>query len=120
MIDLNPELILIADQLGIFIRLEQLEHFLPKYPNHFYRYNGSLTSPTLGCYEVVLWTVFKHPVEVSEKQMNVMRSHRPPLSDNYRSTKDLNGRQVLYSAGITHNNILCMITLFLLCLVSVL
>ena len=30
MIDLNPELILIADQLGIFIRLEQLEHFLPK------------------------------------------------------------------------------------------
>jgi carbonic anhydrase len=34
----------------------------------FYRYNGSLTTP--GCQEVVTWTVFTKPVEISDGEVN--------------------------------------------------
>ncbi|CAL1536771.1 unnamed protein product [Lymnaea stagnalis] len=43
-----------------------LNSFLPASFPHFYRYPGSLTTPT--CEESVTWTVFKEPIHVSEKQ----------------------------------------------------
>ena len=38
-------------------RTFQLEKFLPRNTDRFFRYNGSLTTPM--CNEIVVWTVFK-------------------------------------------------------------
>ena len=42
---------------------------LPANKSKFYRYNGSLTTPT--CNEAVTWTVFNHTVEISQGQVRL-------------------------------------------------
>lgn len=81
----------------------KLHDFLPQNKDAFYRYNGSLTTP--GCEEIVVWTIFKEQIEISQDQMDVLRevtykhSHHmdfeADLSNNYRPTQNLNGRTVL-------------------------
>uniref|UniRef100_A0A7M4EMM2 Carbonic anhydrase n=1 Tax=Crocodylus porosus TaxID=8502 RepID=A0A7M4EMM2_CROPO len=46
-----------------------IQELLPKKLNEYYRYEGSLTTPP--CYPSVLWTVFRHPVYISEEQVNL-------------------------------------------------
>jgi len=62
----------------------------------FYRYQGSLTTPT--CNEVVIWTVFSQELSFSQKQIDSFRklkdSHHHQLCDNYRGIQPLNGREV--------------------------
>ena len=45
----------------------RLQDLMPLNTNDFYRYEGSLTTP--GCYEVVTWTIFQHPVKVTEAEV---------------------------------------------------
>lgn len=45
-----------------------LQDLLPPNTNTFYRYSGSLTTPT--CNEVVTWTVFQEPISISENQVS--------------------------------------------------
>lgn len=70
--------------------------------NSFYRYEGSLTTPT--CNEIVQWTVLKNPISISKEQLNSLRSlqakHSKPLVDNYRPLQELGGRTV-YSTTST-------------------
>ena len=94
----------------------QLKHLLPNNKQAFYRYEGSLTTPSkitksangnseTGCHEIVKWTVFKEPIEISQKQMDIMRTatHQPhedinktePVGNNFRETKPVNERTVL-------------------------
>lgn len=40
---------------------------LPENINHFFRYQGSLTTPP--CYESILWTVFDTPITLSHNQV---------------------------------------------------
>lgn len=77
----------------------KLTQFLPDNIHEFYRYSGSLTTPT--CNEVVVWTVFKEPVEISAYQMSRIRSimhdnhgEEQSLLDNYREPQNLHGRSV--------------------------
>ncbi|XP_002735849.1 carbonic anhydrase 7-like [Saccoglossus kowalevskii] len=49
--------------------------------NVFYRYEGSLTTPP--CYESVLWTVFKEPVRISQRQMQFFREMLLNRPDEY-------------------------------------
>ncbi|CAL4091117.1 unnamed protein product [Meganyctiphanes norvegica] len=76
-----------------------LQAFLPKDTEKFYRYEGSLTTPT--CNEAVIWTVFDTPVEVSESQLNALRAIKTEdgnkLINNYRPPQPLNNRKVLVS-----------------------
>ena len=44
-----------------------LLELMPPDLGHFYRYEGSLTTPE--CYEVVTWTVFKQTVQATEEQV---------------------------------------------------
>jgi carbonic anhydrase len=78
-----------------------LKDLLPENRLEYYRYNGSLTTPP--CNEIVVWTVFKQPIEVSQAQLDDIRrtsylvvDEREPryISDNYRSTQPLYERKV--------------------------
>ena len=73
----------------------------PKNIGSFFRYNGSLTTP--GCYEIVVWTLFKDPIEISEEQLNKLRkikfSRDGGNSNNYRKVQKLNGRTILDSSS---------------------
>ena len=44
-----------------------LNSLLPENTNDYYRYNGSLTTPS--CYQSVNWTVFKEPITISTHQV---------------------------------------------------
>lgn len=80
----------------------RLKDVLPADTNAFYRYKGSLTTPP--CDEIVMWTIFKEVIEVSQEQIDIMRKvyyHRKgerevrDVSNNYRSTQVIKGREVL-------------------------
>ncbi|XP_066977822.1 uncharacterized protein [Macrobrachium rosenbergii] len=78
-----------------------LSNLLPFSTDGFYRYKGSLTTPT--CNEIVIWTVFEQPIPVSTAQMVKFRQlydekgHQ--ILENYRPVQPLNGRMVY--AGLT-------------------
>ncbi|KAM6202466.1 carbonic anhydrase 12 [Rhynchocyon petersi] len=44
-----------------------IEELLPKKPDEYYRYRGSLTTPP--CNPTVIWTVFRNPVQISQEQL---------------------------------------------------
>ncbi|XP_042858782.1 carbonic anhydrase 7-like [Penaeus japonicus] len=74
--------------------LFSLGSLLPEDTSSFYRYQGSLTTPT--CNEVVTWTVFSHPITISETQLEAFRAlldeEEHHIEDNFRPVQHLNGR----------------------------
>ncbi|XP_055971295.1 carbonic anhydrase 12 [Sorex fumeus] len=44
-----------------------IAELLPKRPEEYYRYQGSLTTPP--CHPTVLWTIFRNPVQISQEQL---------------------------------------------------
>ncbi|XP_074519909.1 uncharacterized protein LOC141785478 [Halichoeres trimaculatus] len=62
----------------------------------FYRYMGSLTTPK--CNEAVVWTVFQEPININKDLIQKFPSVTG-LSNVYRPTQQLNGRQVFASPG---------------------
>ena len=66
-----------------------LRQILPADRNHFYSYQGSLT--TAPCTEGVRWIVLKEPIEISSEQMHrFIRAYGPTA----RSVQPLNKRDV--------------------------
>nr|CCJ09593.1 carbonic anhydrase [Patella vulgata] len=69
---------------------------LPNNPCHFYRYLGSLTTPS--CDEIVVWSVFKEKIKISKRQLDefrkLMSSEGVNLQNNFRPVQPLNGRVV--------------------------
>lgn len=49
-----------------------LYDLLPRRISSFYRYFGSVTTP--ACQELVIWTIFDNPIEISEKQASRVES----------------------------------------------
>lgn len=55
---------------------------LPENLNHFFRYQGSLTTPP--CYESILWTVFDTPITLSHNQVRWTGSYKTvDMKENY-------------------------------------
>ncbi|KAL6119794.1 ca6 [Pungitius sinensis] len=70
---------------------------LPENINHFFRYQGSLTTPP--CYESILWTVFDTPITLSQNQIRKLEStlmdmDNKTLWNDYRIAQPLNSRVV--------------------------
>ncbi|KAJ3586725.1 hypothetical protein NHX12_013119 [Muraenolepis orangiensis] len=70
---------------------------LPENFNHFFRYQGSLTTPP--CYESILWTVFDTPIVLSHNQIRKLEStlmdlENKTLWNDYRMAQPLNDRVV--------------------------
>ncbi|XP_031600715.1 carbonic anhydrase 7 [Oreochromis aureus] len=68
---------------------------------HFWTYLGSLTTPPL--HESVIWIVLKEPIEVSEKQLGMLRmllfteeedNQKMRMENNFRPPQPLKGRRV--------------------------
>ncbi|XP_044305165.1 carbonic anhydrase 14 isoform X1 [Varanus komodoensis] len=78
---------------------------LPAHLGHYFRYNGSLTTPP--CHQSVLWTVFHQPARLSAAQLEKLHksvyateeetSPAVLLLDNFRAPQPLNQRTVLAS-----------------------
>ncbi|XP_045033331.1 carbonic anhydrase 2 [Daphnia magna] len=97
----------LVDQLGEVIAdhnettltdLVSFKDLLPRQTSSFYRYNGSLTTP--NCQQIVIWTVFDTPVEISERQLAKYRLLREfggeHLVNNFRPSQRENDRLVFY------------------------
>ncbi|KAJ8259675.1 hypothetical protein GJAV_G00172150 [Gymnothorax javanicus] len=70
---------------------------LPENLSHFYRYQGSLTTPP--CFESILWTVFDTPITLSHNQIRKLEStlmdhENQTLWNDYRMAQPLNDRVV--------------------------
>ncbi|XP_048729997.2 carbonic anhydrase-like [Ostrea edulis] len=81
----------------------------------FYRYKGSLTTPT--CDESVTWTVFAEALSISETQLATFRTlyedsgSTIQMVDNYRPTLALNGRTVNVYSNSAQTNIIGLVLL---------
>ncbi|KAG6929296.1 carbonic anhydrase 14 [Chelydra serpentina] len=82
-----------------------VHELLPGQLGHYFRYNGSLTTPP--CSQNVLWTVFRQRARISASQLKRLQgglyatkaenSLPVPLVDNYRAPQLLNQRLVFSS-----------------------
>ncbi|XP_037028764.1 putative carbonic anhydrase 3 [Bradysia coprophila] len=72
--------------------------FLPKNRNSFFRYEGSLTTPT--CDEAVIWTILTESVPFAMLQIERFKETTDdvggPLTHNYRQLQRLNSRALVY------------------------
>ena len=64
--------LLIFPETSEKIKPFKLDPILPTDKTKYFRYNGSLTTPT--CNEAVTWTVFKDSVKISERQVTHLPS----------------------------------------------
>ncbi|XP_054622670.1 uncharacterized protein LOC129176554 isoform X2 [Dunckerocampus dactyliophorus] len=62
----------------------------------YYRYNGSLTTPS--CNEAVVWTLFKKSIKVDQSQL-AMFPNWTGYRDVFRPTQALHGRTIYTTAG---------------------
>lgn len=71
---------------------------LPHHKETYFRYEGSLTTPS--CMEAVVWTVFTQSLPLSLDQLEALKmvksSNGTELSHNYRQVQPLNSRPLVY------------------------
>ncbi|KAF2985854.1 hypothetical protein EK904_004869 [Melospiza melodia maxima] len=72
-----------------------IQAMLPENLSHFYRYQGSLTTPP--CSESVIWTIFHSPIVLSHTQVQLLENtlldwHNRTLRNDYRHAQPLRGR----------------------------
>lgn len=91
----------IADKAGATAELKDqliVGGLLPRNMNSYFRYEGSLTTPS--CNEAVIWTVFTQSLPCTFEQMNKFKmlktANGSELVHNYRQVQPLNARSLVY------------------------
>jgi len=73
-----------------------ISDLIPKDLSGFYRYNGSLTTPS--CNEIVQWTVLKKPVFIKLAHLipfrKLLNTDDQPLVDNFRPVQPIGSRTI--------------------------
>jgi len=116
----NLDQIMVAENEKKPVKVFRLDQLLPTDRSRFYRYDGSLTTPT--CNEVVTWTVFQQKQHISESQIERFRKLKDTdgsaLSFNYRPVQEKHGRKIkLVASGAEGHQISSLIFIlpFLVC-----
>ncbi|KAK7134271.1 hypothetical protein R3I93_017626 [Phoxinus phoxinus] len=87
----------------------------------YYRYQGSYTTP--NCSEVVIWTVFKDTIKVSQDVINSFTAIKfkgvgglapANMTNNFRGVQPLNGRNVTSQPSSAATHTISIITVLLL------
>uniref|UniRef100_A0A1L8DFC8 Carbonic anhydrase n=1 Tax=Nyssomyia neivai TaxID=330878 RepID=A0A1L8DFC8_9DIPT len=77
---------------------------LPQIRDSYFRYEGSLTTPSCG--EAVIWTVFAQSLPISFDQLErfktIKTNNGTLLTHNFRTTQPLNARPLVYVAPIDY------------------
>ena len=103
------------------VTMFRTDYLLPASTDVFYRYSGSLTTPS--CSEAVIWTLLTEPLFVSREQLEMFRRHNDTrgheMRGNRRPVMPLNGRKVYLRRSSTYllpstctTLLICMISLF--------
>lgn len=75
-----------------------LTQLIPSSYGNYYRYDGSLTTPS--CNEIVTWTVFTETIPITAEQMEMFRklkdSHGHELVDNFRPAQPIGSREIKF------------------------
>jgi len=71
---------------------------LPNDLSHFFRYNGSLTTP--GCNEQVLWTVFQNKMSITQEVLQKFQEIKGEATLNFRKPQDKNEREVFIAQTV--------------------
>ncbi|CBY20007.1 unnamed protein product [Oikopleura dioica] len=84
-----------------------MNKLLPSELKDFYRYAGSLTTPT--CNEAVVWTVFSEPIKITKSTMEYMNSFTKDaegelLENNYRVLQPRNERDITHYMTGSHDH----------------
>ncbi|XP_031699035.1 carbonic anhydrase 4-like isoform X1 [Anarrhichthys ocellatus] len=79
----------------------------------YYRYNGSLTTPS--CHEAVVWTVFKESVKVDQNLMTMFPTHAG-YHNVYRPTQSLHDRTIYSTKSASSAPVAIILLLLLACL----
>ncbi|KAG4074948.1 hypothetical protein HA402_009373 [Bradysia odoriphaga] len=91
-----------AETETVFDVAPALIDLLPYDINHYFTYNGSLTTPP--CSEVVTWIDFKDHIKLSHDQFEDFRALRNKedrsMSNNFRAVQPLGDRIVLYNVHL--------------------
>ncbi|KAG5669948.1 hypothetical protein PVAND_000237 [Polypedilum vanderplanki] len=78
-----------------------LYDLLPRNKQRYFRYEGSLTTPSCG--EAVIWTVFEDAIGITIEQLERFKSVHDDsgheLTHNYRHIQPLNSRALIYVEG---------------------
>ncbi|XP_067656936.1 carbonic anhydrase 1-like [Haliotis asinina] len=102
------------DENLVEIKAIPLRDLLPEDTTQYYRYNGSLTTP--GCFESVVWTVFRQRQKISLDQLLKFRKVLKPKHKKHarkhnhhrrhikRSSAEKNAEKVLDELGIHGNH----------------
>lgn len=76
---------------------------LPENLNHFFRYQGSLTTPP--CYESILWTVFDTPITLSHNQ--VQQTGRQCRTLEIKKAVKMVNREIVWCITSFSSSLLC-------------
>ncbi|OXA64403.1 Carbonic anhydrase 4 [Folsomia candida] len=93
--NLDPSSATLSESFSIYALISKLLNQGDK--NVYYSYHGSLSAPS--CDEIVTWAVFKHPIQLSRRQLNGLRTKvttkfNSPMVNNFRGLQSTNSRNI--------------------------